>query len=284
MSLRQLRRIGIDRRAVERAAANGLLVRVHRAVYSIGPPRATLAARAWAAVLAVGAHALVCGRSAAALAGTLPELAGPIHVLVVGPAVPRGRPGIRIRRAAVPLGPVHRTGGPPRTGPVWTLHDLATVVGARDLREAVWRSIARGGIEAATLRRSIDHHAGRRGNERLRAAVDAVADPSLPRTREELEPRMLLLCRHAGLPAPVVGAPVDRFVVDFLWEEQRLIVETDGGTHERRDRRASDRRRDWRLTELGYTVLRMGWDDVVHAPGLVADTLRPRLLATGACG
>ena len=54
-----------------------------------------------------------------------------------------------------------------------------------------------------------------------------------------------------------MNVPIDDFLVDFLWSEKRLIVETDGFLHHgTRSAFESDRERDTRLTLLGYTVLR----------------------------
>ncbi len=39
---------------------------------------------------------------------------------------------------------------------------------------------------------------------------------------------MLALCRRHRLPRPDVNAKIDRYEVDFLWRDQRLIVEVDG--------------------------------------------------------
>jgi very-short-patch-repair endonuclease len=55
------------------------------------------------------------------------------------------------------------------------------------------------------------------------------------RTRTELEQRMLALCRRHRLPRPEVNVKLDRFEVDFLWRDQRLVVEVDGwGSHRTR--------------------------------------------------
>jgi very-short-patch-repair endonuclease len=45
----------------------------------------------------------------------------------------------------------------------------------------------------------------------------------------------------------------DRYIADFVAPSLRLIVEVDGGFHERR--RVADARRDRELHRLGYTVL-----------------------------
>jgi very-short-patch-repair endonuclease len=58
---------------------------------------------------------------------------------------------------------------------------------------------------------------------------------------------------------------VARYIVDFLAPEARLIVEVDGGYHAGRARQ--DARRDRELTELGYRVLRLPAELVMHSLG-----------------
>jgi very-short-patch-repair endonuclease len=50
--------------------------------------------------------------------------------------------------------------------------------------------------------------------------------------------------------------PIDgRYIVDFAAPAARIVVEVDGGYHARR--RAGDRRRDERLRELGWRLVRV---------------------------
>ena len=58
--------------------------------------------------------------------------------------------------------------------------------------------------------------------------------------------------------------PIGRYVADFLAPARRLIVEVDGGCHERR--RVPDARRDRDLIRLGYRVLRLPAALVVSQP------------------
>ena len=53
-----------------------------------------------------------------------------------------------------------------------------------------------------------------------------------------------------------------RFVVDFLASRGKLVVEVDGGYHGRRA--AADARRDRALRALGYGVLRLDAELVLH--------------------
>ena len=61
---------------------------------------------------------------------------------------------------------------------------------------------------------------------------------------------------------------------DFLWRTPRLIVEVDGrDIHTTRRAFESDRRRDQRLSMLGFRVVRFTWRQVTFEPGHVAATL-----------
>ena len=55
--------------------------------------------------------------------------------------------------------------------------------------------------------------------------------------------------------------PVDRYYVDFVCRERRLIVELDGGQHAAS---SVDRQRDRALCALGYRVIRIWNNDVIE--------------------
>ena len=55
--------------------------------------------------------------------------------------------------------------------------------------------------------------------------------------------------------------PIDRYYVDFVCRERRLIIELDGGQH---SERAEDRRRDSDLSALGYRVIHIWNNDVIE--------------------
>lgn len=92
------------------------------------------------------------------------------------------------------------------------------------------------------------------------------AEPDI--TRSQLEERFLTLIFREQLPRPEVNASVGPSEVDFLWREQRLIVEADGGaTHATPTAFEDDRRRDAELTAGGWRVLRFTWRQIVYEPG-----------------
>jgi very-short-patch-repair endonuclease len=87
-------------------------------------------------------------------------------------------------------------------------------------------------------------------------------EPSL--TRSEAEIAFLQLVRDAGLPAPETNVNVLGHEVDFLWREQKLIVEVDGfAYHSSRQAFERDRRRDARL-QAGFRVIRFTYLQIVN--------------------
>jgi very-short-patch-repair endonuclease len=80
-----------------------------------------------------------------------------------------------------------------------------------------------------------------------------------------------------------VNVEVDRYVVDFLWREQHLVVEADGWeAHRSRSAFEEDRARDARLALLGYQVVRVTWRQSTTNAGMMAKTIRALLRARAA--
>jgi len=69
-------------------------------------------------------------------------------------------------------------------------------------------------------------------------------------------------------------APVAGFVVDFLCPELGLVIELDGGVH--RLSEGADARRDERLRDAGFEVLRFDNAAFERNPGLVLEAIRER--------
>lgn len=129
-----------------------------------------------------------------------------------------------------------------------TLIDLAEVVTIRALERTVDETERLGLFDQEAIDAAIERNAGRAGTARLS-----------------------WLLRAHSLPSPAVNARVGSYVVDFLWREQRVIVETDGhATHGTRAAFERDRARDARLTAAGYRVLRFTYRQIAHEPAQVA--------------
>ena len=101
------------------------------------------------------------------------------------------------------------------------------------------------------------------------------------REREEswLERRVSKVIRDAGLPPPRCQARLRHSGgaarVDFVYEEARLVLETDGhATHATRRQRQADAERSSRLMAEGWRVVRFTYEDVVERPAYVVDTIR----------
>jgi very-short-patch-repair endonuclease len=110
----------------------------------------------------------------------------------------------------------------------------------------------------------------------LPTADVALAEP----TRTELEDLFIALCRRHRLPKPAADVKLDRYEVDFLWPDARLIAEVDGWeSHRMRSAFEEDRARDARLAVLGYEVVRFTWRQVTDDAAGVAKTIRALLRA-----
>ena len=83
--------------------------------------------------------------------------------------------------------------------------------------------------------------------------------------------------RAGGLGVRFVRqAVIDRFIVDFLAREARLVVEVDGTYHARR--RPADAARDAKLRRAGYRVVRVTDAEVVSNVVAVVVRIRDALV------
>jgi len=210
--------------------------------------------------------AAVSHRSALSLWGLLPiDQASLCDVIVSGNGGRARRVGIRVHRSLtlVPADvTLHRR--IPVTTPQRTIADL---------REAI--STRRSGVIAGhELRKAI-----RQANV-LGLAIGS-RDAKV-RTRSDLEADFLRLCRRHRLPAPEVNVRIGRYLVDFLWREPRLVVETDGYRYHRGEVAfQDDHARDLELMRRGFEVLRLSELQLDEKPARVAEVLAARLARLG---
>ena len=269
---RQLAMAGVSPSGVSRRVRAKRLHRLHRGVYSLVPRSALAPEGRWlAGVFAAGHGAALSHRSAGALWRLLDDLLDRPEV-----TVPVGHadtvPGVLLHRSRSLVGHVTVRQGIAVTTLERTLADLADVVPRETLHRAAQ--------QAEFLRRRIGtsgdpwrHAHGRRGAPLLRTLPQLRAAVGM--TRSELERRMLAICHGAGLPEPDCNRRVAGHRVDFLWREQRLIVETDGGqAHLTAAAFEADRRRDVDLLLAGWRVARFTWAMLRDEPGHVAQRLR----------
>jgi len=96
------------------------------------------------------------------------------------------------------------------------------------------------------------------------------------RTRSDLEEEFLELWARHRLPKPEVNVKEGRWEVDFLWREQRVVVEVDSFAYHRGSVAfEDDHSRDLGLRSRGFTVLRFTERQLEEEPGrVVADVAR----------
>jgi len=277
VSRSQLLALGLGAGAIKHRVGNGRLVPSTRGVYSVGVPSATRERRWMAAVLACDPGAVLTH-----LSGTALWALRPVDPVIIDVSVPRrnarSRTGIRVHRPCR-LDPedVTRRRGIPVTTVPRTLIDLAEVLSTRSLERAVDEAEFLKLLSEADLAAALERNRGRTGAARLERTLRR-HEPGTTRTRTKLEESFFALVIASGLPQPEVNVAVGRLTVDFLWREQRLVVETDGGaSHDRAAQREEDSRRDAVLAAAGYETLRFTWRQVRHRAAEVIAALESKL-------
>ena len=160
--------------------------------------------------------------------------------------------------------------GIPITTVARTLVDLCAVVPPRMVEKALEQSYVLQLIAPGAIEDAVEPSRGRRTAALKRLLAIEKRAPTL--TRSELEEAFLALCRRGGLPDPEVNARLHGYEVDFLWREQRRVVEVDGyAYHSARGAFERDRRKDVDLELAGFPVTRFTHDQVIYEP---EDTLR----------
>ena len=227
-----------------------------------------------ASVLACGEGAALSHFSAAVVWGILEGEGQAIHVTTerrrrVRGVVTHEAPlqGERVRRFGIVV-----------TTPARTIVDLADVVSRRRILE---RAID----EAEYLRLDWTGAAPRRGRSGsgLLASVLAVHEPGSTRTRSELEETFLAFCDSRGFRRPEVNCGIEGYECDFVWRDERLIVETDGAqAHETERALRRDPVRDADLQIAGWRVIRIPSVRLARGPDAVEKQIRRGLAAPAA--
>lgn len=288
VTLAQARAAGLTVHEVHRLCRTGRWRVVARGSYLVdaeaydGVPRR---ARVRAAVESFGPHAVVVLGTAAELYG----IAGTarteeIHLSLPGQVA-------RPVRAAHPEVVVHQLVlGPAQVGRV---HGIAVTVPVRTVADLVLRAdrfAAVSVLDSALNRQvvTVDELArvpallrGRRGAVEARRHL-AEADG---RAQSPLETRTRLRCVDGRVPPDVLQIPVRDDdgcllgVGDLGWRGPRVIAEADGREpHATPDAVFADRRRQNRLVNAGWAVLRFTWRDTL-TPDYIPHTVRQAITA-----
>jgi hypothetical protein len=273
ISLPQLRALGLSDSAARKRAQRARLHRIHQGVYSLVPKQLLRPYGHWmAAVLACGPGAVLSHRTAAALHELRPTQRVKVDVTVPG-RTGRARKGIDVHRSTMlTRADVTIVNGIPCTSVARTLLDLAAVLP----RRPVERAFDQAEIMQVLNLRAVDDTLRRNPTHPGVPTVNAILEEHYigkTPTANELEEAFFAICRRASARIPEVNQWIDLddgeppIKADFLWREQRVIVETDGrsvhGTHQAQQR---DPRRDQRAILAGWTPIRAPWRQVMSRP------------------
>jgi hypothetical protein len=210
-----------------------------------------------AAVLACGPGAVLSHFSAGRLWGLCGSY-GSIEVLrQSGGFHPRGHRGVKLHQTRR-LEPYEVTveRGIPVAVMERVLLDLAARTDATRLERMFVQAYKRDDFSWPRLRRIITRRRGCKGVRKLRRIALEV-DPEALETKSVPEVDFLSLWREVDSSTPAVNVLIEGHLVDFLWSEQKVIVETDSWTyHGDPFAFEKDYQRDVELTAAGYDVHR----------------------------
>jgi hypothetical protein len=271
--LGQLRELGMAAPTVRARVATGRLHRIHQTVYSLVPKELlTREGLYMAAVVACGEGAVLSHRSAA----VLHELRDWGHTSIEVTVPRRSRrkhAGVTVHCSTtlseadvtvvnnIPCTSVHRT-----------LLDLGEVVTQRQLERSFDQAEIAEVLDLRAINDQVNRNPTRPGAKAVKAVLDKHYIGRTP-TWNDNEELLLSITRGLGIPDPDCNAVIvlpdggPPIRPDFVWREQRVIVEADSKKwHSSRQRQEIDRRRDQRLTAAGWTVIRTTWRQMKFRP------------------
>lgn len=260
-SFAELRR-SCGRRAIERAVAEGVIVRAAHGAYA-------LASMAAGHRLALECRAVLYGRSAALAHGI-----GVLHrPRLVELAVPRGirvrpHPGATTVTRLLPPQDLWHMGLVSATSPARTVLDCAAALGFADGLAIADSALQRGlvtreGLEAAALT----------WTGRNRAAQRLVLEHMDARAANPFESGLRAACLEAGVvlrPQMRIMTAGGPYVVDLGSEETPVVTEADSYQwHGGREELHRDCTRYNELVRAGRVVLRFSWEHIMRHRGWV---------------
>jgi hypothetical protein len=275
VSTRGLLELGVGEEVIQARLAAGSLISLHQGVFALGHRRLTAEGEWLAAVLACGPGAVLSHASAGHLWGVC-RSRGPTEVLRTSGG--GAHTGIRLHQTRR-LDPFEVTmeNGIPVTCVERTMLDLAGRSDNRRLERMVVQAYKSGMLSWPRLGRVLQRRRGRKGAGRLRRIALEV-DPRALETRSVSEVDFLALCRDANLPTPAVNVLVRGHLVDFLWSDSKVIVESDSWRyHGDRPAFERDHQVDVDLIGAGYDVHRTTYKMLERDPGPFLNNVRRAL-------
>jgi very-short-patch-repair endonuclease len=273
----QLIALGFEPGAIKRRIQAGRLHVIHRGVYAVGHMAITRQGRWMAAVLASGHGAVLSHQSAAGLWGIWGSGAGETHVTV--PRKTRSQRSIRRHFSVLPDDERMVLAGIPTTSAARAVLDLAAQKGEAAAESALREMEYHGIYGPVSLPALIERYPRHKGTPIVRVCLERLADDPGGRIRSDLEEAFLPFLDANQISRPRLNAWItiddDRFQVDCLWPDAKLIGELDGfNAHGTKRAFRKDRRRDRRLGARGYHVVRITEDQLLTEPHeLAADLL-----------
>jgi predicted transcriptional regulator of viral defense system len=271
---RQLLALGLDDSAIAYRVKVGRLHRVYRGVYAVGRRPVSPDDWASAAVLACGPGAALSHGSAMTLWGYWKRWDQPFEVTVLGD---RRTKGVVVHRSST----LNRRDltthvGIRVTSPARTVFDVSPRLDDKALKRALNTALHSQWCSESQLAELLTRLAHLQQARRIAPLVGLPGTP----TRSGWEDEFPEFCQDHGLPAPVMGAVVEGYVVDALFPEHRVIVELDSWEFHR-DAIAfqTDRERDAETLAKGFNTVRITWERIRGGPQKEADRLKSILLA-----
>jgi hypothetical protein len=253
----QLLELGLGEGLVFRRLEAGLLIPLHKGVYALAHTGIRREAKWMAAVLACGPGAVLSHFDAGCLWGICGSYGHTEVLRQSGGFRGSGHLGVRLHQTrrlreyevtierGIPVATMERV-----------LLDLAGRTDLKRLERMLVQSYKRDGFSWDRLARVIARRRGCKGVGRLRQIALEV-NPEALETKSVSEVDFLALWRDVSGLVPAVNVLVEGHLVDFLWAEQKVIVETDSWSHHGdRPTFEDDHQRDVDLVGAGYDVHR----------------------------
>jgi very-short-patch-repair endonuclease len=235
-----------------------------------------------AAVLASGDGAVLSHGSATALWGIWGSGAGKVHVTV--PRKTRSQRSICRRFGVLPEDERTVVDDIPVASAARGVLDLAGDKGKAAAETALREMEYLGIYGPVSLPVLLDRYPRHKGTPILCICLERLRDDPVGRIRSPLEELFLPFLDEHRIPRPRLNAwlSVDeqRYQVDCLWPEARLVGELDGfKSHGTKRAFRKDRTRDRRLGAHGFHVVRITEDQLFDEPTALARDLRTLLAA-----
>ena len=230
-----------------------------------------------AAKLRLPDAAVFTGRTAAWLHGLDIPPCSPIEAAVPSTSSTSRLVGVVVRRCSISATERSIRRGLPVTSAVRTIADLACRLPLIDAVALLDAALHGRLVHRRALCDWATSHCGYRGVRRLKRAL-GLADPA---AESVMETRLRLLLVLAGLPHPrsqvSLRDDLGLFLArpDLYYPDARLAIEYDGATH--RESLAADNRRQNRMFDAGYRLLRFTAGDVLDTPAAVVSMVRRAL-------